>query len=1330
MLQDALLFLSTSKNIKTEEEQLVHNILNYMIKFPGIYKDEISSIQQIFRLDKDVLNQLNEIGKEKRKNLEIEQINQRLYERAKYVYDAASVSQSVRNKLISIGIDLTKSEKEIIDQIVGAEKNDLDAVSKRISIIEKTTQAEQYRSKVIEKQIKDQEKEKYIRQELIELGKASNTLREGFGLTEEEINKMTLKELENKKKEISIYTKAYAWQYRSRLELDRLANTMRWVAQISIGYLAASLREAISYAIQVNKLVEGYRISSRYILMITGLAEATGMSVNQMTEAIGNYYQKLLTAGQGTSFVAARVRDALDYAGISAIKLGERAESPVVALEKMRRLFEKITDASTRAYLGQMVFGDQYEAMLPILTATNEEFSQLMLKFTRHNALSPEMTKKMILLNAELISVRQSFRMISMEIVNSMLPAFEQIQTSFANLRDVLEYFPGFKKITAHILGLTIVISSTLFVLLKITTLFDRLNKSATDSNSIASLLIKQFSKLNSVIQFLGSSLGKLIVSATILTSIAIIGEISQWRKLNAVIRETNKTILNYKEDMKILRESLKDKELTREQERELQRLENNVKFYENEYKKMKQLDTWYRRLIWAKGGTTWTKYMEGTAESLQNSIQSMKAYVESITFKLSANAMIWKDVLSKQNYFSEIASDSTLTLMERFNLLNQIYLKTIGLAKQYSQDVVEIEKSYKEALIEMFNMARKDLSSISNEYARNVKTLNKLKDVEKGTLYYDIKSLEIAHDEKKQQVEDYWKFLETGYRENFNIIAEMKKKNDEAIMLQEKRVERAELEWKRSKGQESEKARKTFNEEKKILQEKQEEKEKLLLQEQSLSVAYEQDKQRKLETIKNIELIKEYEIAEKIKELRKNLYKEEIDFALQALDEYKDFYKEASEYAIEMSNVLGIGKYFAGLRRVIDLQYTIELNQYISGLRSLGKTTEEIEKAIAEKKILLAKKYGKEYYSIFVDINNQVWKNENLSLSQRLSLLDNFINQSSILADKDLKYRAIHIKTLQTLLKEITELERNLKLRHPLESFIEEMERQIKKSGVLVDKLRLDIFKKIVDIVKSFGSELFENSEKAFENLGETLRKFASQMLLVYAQQKTMTTFYDELKKGSDVITAMAKAMETYIEVYTGLYPTVIQEVFEKFTTSFNFEEIKPQDIEKMKKKFEQYKLGGNLVKPGFDLSVIQEQTVELKNQIERELSKITDIGLSLEQLNITPDKLVVDKIEEIEIQVGRLRLIPDKVELNILENTLKESEETSIPSGTKGSISNLEKSQHPAPVSGMSTPLSKVVNIGINMNGITYPKAIEDLKNWFTLNLMKKDFLEGELV
>jgi len=1322
MLQDALLFLSTSKNIKTEEEQLVHNILNYMIKFPGIYKDEISSIQQIFGLDRNILNQLNEIGKQKSKNLEIELINQKLYEKAKYIYNAAIVSQSVRNKLIGIGIDLTKSEKEIIDQIIGVDKKDIDVISKRLLIIEETTKAEQYRGKVIEKEIKDQEKEKNIRQELIELGKASHTLRTRFELTEENINKMTLKELEDRKREISIYSKAYAWQYRSRLELDRLANTMRWIAQISIGYLATSLREAISYAIQVNKLVEGYRISSRYILMITGLAEATGMSVNQMTEAIGNYYQKLLTAGQGTSFVAARVRDALDYAGISAIKLGERAESPIIALEKMRRLFQKITDASTRAYLGQMVFGDQYEAMLPILTATNEEFNQLALKFTRHNTLSPEMAKKMIILNSELISVRQSFRMISMEIVNSMLPAFQKIQSSFENLRDVLEYFPGFKKLSANVLGLTIVISSVSFAVFKIITLFDRMNKGAADSNSILSLLVNQFSRFGSVIQFLGNALGKLIITATILTTVAIIGEVSQWKKLNEVIRETDKSALNYKESMVLLSKSLKDKELTKDQQKELQRLEDNVKFYEEQYNKMKKLDSWYRKLFWFKGGTSWSKFMEGIAESLQNAMQSLESYTESITFKLNANAMIWKDVLSKQNYFSEIANDSTLTLMERFNLLNQVYSKTVSLAKQYSQDVVEIEKSYKEALVEMFNTVRKDLSGIYNEYAKNIKTLNKLKDIEKGTVYYDIKSLEASHDEKKKQVEDYWEFLQKGYRENFNIIAEMKKKNDEAIKFQQQKLNRAYKDLQNSNGEELNKRKEIYNEENKILQEKLEERQKLLLQEQSLYIAYEQDKQRKLQAIRNIELIKEYEIAEKIKELRKNLYKEETDFALQTLDDYKDFYKEASEYAIEISNVSDAEKYFNRLKSVIDLKYTAELNQYEAGLRSLGKTTEEIEKIIANKKLILAEKYEKDYYSIFVDANNKIWKNENLSLSERLSLLNSFINQSSVLASKDEKLKGIYVKTLQGILKEVAELERNLRFKNPLEFFVEEMEKQIKKSGKLVDKLRLDVFKKMIDVVNSFGSELFEGPEKAFENLGETLKKFASQMLLVYAQQKAMSTFYDELKKGSDATTAMAKAMETYVNVYTGLYPTVLGEVFDKFSASFRPGEMKPEDIEKMKKEFEQYKPGQFYIKPGFDLNTVQEQATGLKSRIETELSKITDNGLTFEKLNITPDKFAVNKIEEVEMQVGILRLIPDKLETNIptLEGTLKnkESKETTTTEESK-----------PETV-GAGTPMSKVVNIGINMNGITYPKAAEDIKNWFMLNSRKKDFLEGESI
>ncbi len=212
--------------------------------------------------------------------------------------------------------------------------------------------------------------------------------------------------------------------------LIRLGSQMRQTGMMWTAAVAGLVRDSMRFNLQVIKMSAGLGISASQVEQLSVVAEATGVDLTQLTKGLGNYYQALLTAGQGTSLLSSQVRKAFKAVGIQATKLGQETENPIAVLNKMRKVFQQLRNASDRAYIGQKVFGQVYEDFIPLLSMSDQLFNEIKQAYTDFFAGlgvgAGNLGDVIIRINAYMAIFRLGFRKIGTELLIQVAPALQR----------------------------------------------------------------------------------------------------------------------------------------------------------------------------------------------------------------------------------------------------------------------------------------------------------------------------------------------------------------------------------------------------------------------------------------------------------------------------------------------------------------------------------------------------------------------------------------------------------------------------------------------------------------------------------------------------------------------------------------------------------------------------------------------------------------------------------------------------------------------------------------------------------------------------------------
>jgi hypothetical protein len=234
------------------------------------------------------------------------------------------------------------------------------------------------------------------------------------------------KDLKRIQDAISLHNKMQGATYRNRLEQDRIARTVQRFGTVTLAAYGALIREAVKFNISLVELTSAYRLTNTQAMQLSGLAETTGVNIEKLVIGIGNYYQKILTAGMGTSLVAERVREALLKVGIASVRLGQYGMGAVEMLDQMRRAFRELKNPQDKAYLGNMVFGGQFKDFLPLLEMGDEAFARIITRFEMFAQFTSAKGRQTIMdLNAEIRALTFSFRFMGQTLMQSLKAQLE-----------------------------------------------------------------------------------------------------------------------------------------------------------------------------------------------------------------------------------------------------------------------------------------------------------------------------------------------------------------------------------------------------------------------------------------------------------------------------------------------------------------------------------------------------------------------------------------------------------------------------------------------------------------------------------------------------------------------------------------------------------------------------------------------------------------------------------------------------------------------------------------------------------------------------------------
>lgn len=258
-------------------------------------------------------------------------------------------------------LKLFKEEERTQDELLKATKQQTEETKKQEESLELLTREEFSRLRLIEKINafrKDPAVAAYLK-------------------TQGDINEKTYRELQFIFSKIQALKTASSILYRQRLEWDRIGNTLRYFGLVFSGIFTAGIRNAAFFSIELLRAQGALQLTAEQAVSLNYLGRALGITLTDLTKTIGNIYQALINAGQGTSFVAERVREALSSVGLESMKLGQAMTPSYELFWKTIFALKELDTSLGRSWVAQKLLGSEFEKFAPFLALSKEELLSL-----------------------------------------------------------------------------------------------------------------------------------------------------------------------------------------------------------------------------------------------------------------------------------------------------------------------------------------------------------------------------------------------------------------------------------------------------------------------------------------------------------------------------------------------------------------------------------------------------------------------------------------------------------------------------------------------------------------------------------------------------------------------------------------------------------------------------------------------------------------------------------------------------------------------------------------------------------------------------------------
>ncbi len=309
-----------------------------------------------------------------------------------YFPELQKTLDEVYDRIKSVQNEFPKIAKISRDKIVSTMRLGGIEVATSTINIEKALRAEQERKKVI-KEIIDSYREigyttlQIAEQSKIMRGKETNELKEQRKVLEQleylqksqpelyikirnqikDLNAQLNKNPEELSKTIRSIQALSSHSYRLRLEWDRIGNSLRFFSYLTLTSTGYAIRQTTDWIKGLMELQGSLKTSSRETLGLAYVSGVLGIQATFLGKTINNVYQALINAGQGTSFVAERVREAIHSVGLSSYKLGEDMGGSVEVFFRVIGALQKLEQQYGRAWVMQKLLGSNAENVAQLL---------------------------------------------------------------------------------------------------------------------------------------------------------------------------------------------------------------------------------------------------------------------------------------------------------------------------------------------------------------------------------------------------------------------------------------------------------------------------------------------------------------------------------------------------------------------------------------------------------------------------------------------------------------------------------------------------------------------------------------------------------------------------------------------------------------------------------------------------------------------------------------------------------------------------------------------------------------------------------------------------
>jgi len=976
------------------------------------------------------------------------------------------------------------------------------------------------------------------------------------------------------KKQVELQVQSYTATYRNRLEMDRVVRSIRaWLATLTMT-MSFAIRDAIRYSIELQKLRAVYNMTNKDAIFYLSIAEAVNIRADELVKSIGNFYQKLITAGQGTSLVAARVREALEKVGLSGIKLGEVAFDASMSLDTLREVWKQLPDAQSKAYVGQMLLGGEFEKMIPLLEMSDKDYNKIRATIGDVGDAFKYATGPLIAISVQFTILRLKIRSLAAEIATQIGPSIEEVLKMFGRMAElgsfllgsmprVVTIFTSFVGI-AGLLGLGI-----MEVWVHLGNVMQRIRMIAHEGSVAAKLLNRLILGLSGLISSLLTQLGlamKTIILTTarflhlgqniisvlskgptaLYTTIAIaviagLALLNKWLQSARKVEEESRKLLRTEsainqERFRRLDTLAKEGYLTETQRQKLEEMKKHERELRAEIEKTEKSHNIISR----------TKRLR----DLNNQYRELAISVKNFETNVMKSAFTLSKFTDVGELFNEIASSGTYTFRQKMELIGDIYKQQMEIFSGDAEAMSELTKKYQETQDKIREEGRKTIQEwASKKHELQLPEIDtstyigRIKEAEKEN-EFTLKNIEESYANEKEFIIKDRRNMLVGLKILYGQLKEAQKQyNDKYYELVREKKRKTEIE---------------ANEELKKLNE---ERIKLESEYRKRLAAYQNSYKDELQLDKNYIDAKEaiqLDRQKKIKKIMEEIEKETLNIEREQTKERLNVLKESLQASFDI--IAKVNPDPAVIRDFTDKisdfylkMAEIEYNEWIKAQKLTDElinqvSPEDREKLIALREAKRTEILSKAYQEIISEItkfSSSVIQSEKLTTNERLTAYEQTIKVLDKLKSKYPEL-ASKIEVESNRLKlEALEWIKETKFKPYLDVWLEDFKKWAIRTGDIFNYVRANIIEKFKSEFEKLFETLAEKPGDFFKEFTEIIKRMTLTKLLI-EPAKSYYNYLVEMfeKQGMPIEEAMIKATRVTFQQVLPMIPEAYAEV------------------------------------------------------------------------------------------------------------------------------------------------------------------------------------------